>query len=40
MWQGQFILILLYEQIGNFLFYLGNLILKHVMCVKFIERIP
>ncbi len=33
MWQGQFALITLYEQIGNLLFYLGDLILKHVMCV-------
>jgi hypothetical protein len=35
MWHGQFVSILLYEQIGGFLFYLGDLVLKHVMCVKF-----
>ncbi len=35
MWQGQFVSILLYEQIGGLLFYLEDLILKHVMCVKF-----
>jgi hypothetical protein len=34
MWQGHFILVMLYEQIGGPLFYTGNLILKHVMCVK------
>jgi hypothetical protein len=34
MWQGQFVLILLYEQTGGILFHLGDLILKHVMCVK------
>jgi hypothetical protein len=33
--QGQFVLILPYEQIGGILFYLGHLILKHVMRVKF-----
>jgi hypothetical protein len=32
MWQGQFVSIMLYEQIGGFLFYLGDLILNHVMC--------
>jgi hypothetical protein len=35
MWQGQFVSILLYEQIGGLLLYLGDLILKHVMFVKF-----
>jgi hypothetical protein len=34
MWQGQFVLVMLYEQIRGILFYLGYLILKHVMCVK------
>jgi hypothetical protein len=34
MWHGQFVLNLLYEQIGGFLFYLGDLVFKHVMCVK------
>jgi hypothetical protein len=34
MWQGQFVLILLYEQIRCLLFYLGDLIFKHVMCVE------
>jgi hypothetical protein len=34
MWQGQFVSILFYEQIEGLLFYLGNLILKHIMCVK------
>jgi hypothetical protein len=34
MWQGQFVLILLYEQIRGLLFYFGDWILKHVMCVK------
>jgi hypothetical protein len=34
MWQGHFVSILLYETIISLLFYLGDLISKHVMCVK------
>jgi len=34
MWQGQFVLIILYEHIRGLLFYLGDLMLKHVMCVN------
>jgi hypothetical protein len=35
MWRGQFESIILYKQIGSLIFYLGDLILKHVICVKF-----
>jgi hypothetical protein len=35
MWQDQFVSILLYKDIVSLLFYLEDLILKHVMCARF-----